>query len=349
MFSGKNKETVMSWKSKQKVGGSLVPPTECKDPLSSDKCWVRGYKKRGKGRGIAVAEDTYIKISNEGVYPILQFLLWYVEPLGNSAVESHKNSMWLYVGEGEVDSFGPLSFLKGCRAFLARHQIWDVSVDSNGELVRQQLMTLDSRRFRKVFASRELFKAVAQSQNYKELSESLAFALDHKKFDTALGSYMALGASKNVTDVGIFSLQLRYVEEARKFRGEKVVGVQVDEVAGLYAACADPNTPDYEGAPDRILNGCVEYDMCLGCTQSRVFEVHLPRIAKRITQYKKIKTMMPIDIWEAQYGRKLARAEDVLKSWSDRSAVESAIEHAESGSVMLPELLVSGAGNEFSY
>ncbi|WPN73655.1 hypothetical protein [Pseudomonas germanica] len=341
--SGKNKEVVMSWQRMYRIGKTSVSPLDWKDPLDPTKCRVRGYKSRGKGRGKIEADDTYIKISEDGMYPIFKFLMWYTKPLVSLVGERSKDSLWLYFGKRGVNDCSITDrFLQSAQAFLDRHEIWDVHVGANGEVSNRRLASLDSRRFRKVYAAKEMMKAINEAQSHQELAASLTHALKHKQFDTTLGSYLSLGTPKTITDIGIFTLQENYLEEARKFRGVRKEHADVEGLPGFYAACANPQAPDYEGAAASGGKVCQEYDMCLGCTQSRVFDAHLPRIAKRILQYEAQRETMPREGWEAAFGRKLARAQDVLNGWSDMAAVNDAWDAAENNSVFLPEIICRG-------
>jgi hypothetical protein len=338
--SGKNKETVLSWQRIYRLGKKTVSPLDWKDPLDPNKCRVRGFKSRGKGRAKIQADDTYIKVSEEGMFPILRFLIWYTEPLVSLVGERSKDSLWLYYGQrGVLDCNLTDRFVQSAQAFLQRHEIWEVEGGADGEISYVRLTSLDSRRFRKVYATKELLRAVNESQNHQELAASLAHALKHNEFDTTLGSYLSLGTPKAITDIGIFTLQEKYVEESRKFRGIRRALSKAEGVFGFYAACENPQAPDYEGAVISSGKDCQEYDMCLGCTQSRVFDEHLPRIAKRILQYEAHRETMPSDTWEAVYGRKIARAKDVLNGWTDQTAVTDAWQAAKSGSVFLPEII----------
>jgi hypothetical protein len=217
-----------------------------------------------------------------------------------------------------------------------------VEFDIEGELQKTRITSLDSRRFRKVYVAKELLSAIKDSQNFQELASQLKGALHHKNFDTTLASYMSLGKPKDIIDIGIFTLQTEMVAEARKFRGVRVETPQASVRPGLYTDCADPIHPDYEGAFVAEGSECGEYDMCLGCTKSRVFPEHLPRIAKRVLQYEGFRESMPHEAWEAVFGRKIARAYDLLNGWSDQSEVIEAWRLARAGSVLLPQIIVRG-------
>jgi hypothetical protein len=341
MLSGKNKETVLTWQRLYKINGVEVSPLDWMDPFDQETCRIRGWKSRGKNRGIIEAEDTYIKIEEDGLYPLLRFVMWYTDPLKGFVAPRSQNALWLYQSRTEaLDMNVAHGFRPAANAFMERHEIWDYSSDESGNLVKSRLTSIDTRRFRKVFASKELLKAIGQSTNHEELCAALMHALNHKSFDTTFGSYLGWGAQKHITDVGIFALQTQYLQEARTFRG-KIIPSGVDGVVpGLYTACADPQSADYEGANDQV--DCHEFDMCMGCTQSRVFLEHLPRIAMRIFQYEGYRSSMTAEAWEASYGRKYARAMDVLARWDDQTAVESASTAARGGQVVLPYLIFRG-------
>ncbi|MBH3469501.1 hypothetical protein [Pseudomonas putida] len=341
IFSGRNKEVVQSWRRIYRFGNFAVSPLDWKDPLDPTKCRVRGWKSR-KGPAKIEFDDTFFQISSE-IYTVLEFLIWYTEPLQELIEGEAKDSLWLYVGKkGVTDLYYNDCFHFSAKQFLTRHAVWDFVVDGNGEVVKERLRTLDSRRFRKVYAAREFMKAVGSSESHRELSERLKHALSHKEFDTTLASYLSVGVSRTVVDIGIFTLQNEYVEEARKFRGLKVEQGLPEGMPGLYSTCAAPQAPDYEGASQRIGVTCQEYDMCFGCSKSRVFSIHLPRIAARIIQYNSMKSMMSDQQWEYHYGKKYARANNLLAEWSDQKQVDAAWVSARSGEVKLPLIIARG-------
>lgn len=187
----------MSWQRMYRIGKTSVSPLDWKDPLDPTKCRVRGYKSRGKGRGKIEADDTYIKISEDGMYPIFKFLMWYTKPLVSLVGERSKDSLWLYFGKRGVNDCSITDrFLQSAQAFLDRHEIWDVHVGANGEVSNRRLASLDSRRFRKVYAAKEMMKAINEAQSHQELAASLTHALKHKQFDTTLGSYLSWAPRK---------------------------------------------------------------------------------------------------------------------------------------------------------
>jgi hypothetical protein len=343
--SGANKETAYTWKRLYDIGGKLISPLDWKDPFDPNKCRLRGEKFRGKGKLSSGIEDYWVEVSDSGVYPVLKFLLLYTGPLSELVDKKLQHNLWLYKVKGKqkiYDYYVQDVFFIAAGAFLSRHEIWDMQFDDEGELQKTRITTLDSRRFRKVYTAQALLKAINESQNFQELASQLQGALHHAKFDTTLASYMSLGKSKDIIDIGIFTLQTEMVAEARKFRGVRVDLPRSAGRPGIYTACADPNHPDYEGASLEDGSECGEYDMCLGCSQSRVFKIHLPRIAKRILQYEAFRESMPRESWDVLFGRKAARAYDLLNGWSDEDEVTQAWQQARSGSVALPQIIVRG-------
>ncbi|EPJ8755014.1 hypothetical protein U0028_24675 [Pseudomonas putida] len=341
IFSGKNKEVVESWKRLYRIGDFEVSPLDWKDPLDPTRCRLRGWKGR-KGPSKIEADDTFFSVSGE-IFPVLEFLIWYTEPLQYLAEGESTDALWLYAGKkGVADLYYDDNFYLAASKFLSRHSIWDFEPNENGEFVKVRLSTLDSRRFRKVHAAREFLKTISTSHNYQELQESLKHALSHKDFDTTLGNYLSKGISRTVIDIGIFTLQNEYVDEARKFRGLRVQQGLPEGMSGFYSTCIDPRNPDFEGALQRIDLDCREYDMCFGCSKSRVFDIHLPRVAARIMQYESMKAAMSEQQWQIHYGKKHARASDLLQGWSDKKVVEAAWESARRGDVKLPFIVSRG-------
>lgn len=337
---GSNKETVCSWRRVYSVAGKNISPIDWTDPLDPNKCRLRGWKIRGKQSGKYSYEDVWINKLSGGVFPLLRYLLWYTAPLVKDAEECSKHSLWLYKAKDKVWDFKFVNFFQaGAAYFLRRHAIWETDSSYYDGIIKKRLTTLDSRRFRKVYASNEFIKAIEGADNYEALASELSTAMHHKEFDTTLGSYLALGKPKELIDLAIITLQNGYVEAAKKFRGHRVKGEITTERPGFYSGCIDPTTPDYEGSEASGGIVCNDYDMCMGCTKSRVFSIHLPRIAARIIQYEKAQLEMSKISWNEVYGRKHARACDVLEGWSNKVEVDAAWVQAKNGQVYLPELV----------
>lgn len=347
IYTGRNKETVDSWKRRYKVNNQWISPLEWTDSLDPEKCKVRGTKSRGKGRGKIQIDDVHIKKSVVGLYPLLEFLIWYTDPLARSGKTDESDSLWLVLDRhyetGTLTRKSSSFFIRTVNEFLERHQIVEFVPKQGGGFTKEPLSGLDTRRFRKNFAVREMMDALANCSNHQELADTLSNSLKHASFDTTLGSYLSHDTTMASRDIGIFTLQSEMLDTAMRFRGslnDESVPRSGEPV--ILARCADPTSPDFELASRDSEGHCSEYDMCLGCTKSRVFEEHLPRIALRTIQYEEKMNEMTRTAWDADYGRKHARASDVLERWSDQEAVNEAWDSARSGKIILPEIIAKG-------
>ncbi|HEJ1327400.1 hypothetical protein [Pseudomonas aeruginosa] len=343
IFSGANKETILDWKRLYRVNGRYISPLEWQDPLDSTMRRLRGSKTRGQGKGRVDPEDTYFSIDDNIVYPVIEFWFKYSEPLSDIAKSGSELSLWLYAGERAVMDVASAPGVTriAINRFLRRNPIWDIHLDADGEPTRTRLMSLDTRRFRKVHAIKEFISVVGEARNFKELASALQTSLHHDNFDLTLAKYLAGGKPVQILELGIHTLQVAYVEEARKFRGSLREQGDAEGTPCIIASCADISSPDFEGST-RGGGPCSEFDMCLGCKQSRVFSIHLPRICMRVIFYEELKSELDEETWDIEYGRKHARALDVLSSWSDRDEVDEAWKAARSGQVYLPKLLARG-------
>lgn len=348
IYTGRNRETVNTWQRRYKVKNRWVSPTEWTDILSPDKCILRGVKSRGKGRLKNEVDDVHIKKSTIGLYPLLEFVIWYTEPLVAGADPKHKDLLWLALDQNyKLKTFSSKRdktniFLSEVREFLKRHEITEFIPKKGGGFKKERLSGIDTRRFRKNFAVRELMEAVSNCANHQELADTLRNSLKHGSFDTTIGSYLSHDTTMASRDVAIFTLQSEMLETARRFRGTLNDDGPRSGEPVILARCSDPSSPDFEMADQSDDGHCSEYDMCMGCSRSAVFEEHLPRIAMRIIQYEEERDGMSQAAWDAEYGQKHARAHDVLNSWSDQDAVNDAWTSAKDGEITLPKVMFRG-------
>ena len=344
IYSGRNLETVLSWQRSYDVGGRSIPPTEWLDPLSPNKCKIRGWKRRGRGKGTIKTDDVHIKVADSGLYPVLKFLLWYTEiPADRCESQRLFCCFDLQNDPKEVKATTTL-YRKAVNRFLNRHQISELVLDEGtGEVIYKVLEGIDTRRFRKVYAAKELLNAMGDSKNHQELTNRLSDSLRHGSFDTTLGSYLNHDDSAGPRDVAIFALQSSLLNAAKSFKGQVVTNNDSGKSYGdaIFAKCADPGSPDYAYAEQG--GHCKQYDMCLGCSKSRVFKEHLPRIATRIIQYEDHKENMTGEAWQADYGDHHTIALDALEKWENREEVEEAWELAKSGLILIPAIMSGGA------
>lgn len=344
IYTGRNKETVNTWKRRYKVKDQWLSPLEWTDILSPDKVTLRGTKSRGKGRSNVEIDDIHIKKSTVGLYPLLEFVIWFSEPLEKFADPEQRDLLWLCMdGKYKPKVLGnDSSYIFAVGEFLKRHQIAEFIPRKGGGFSKELLSGIDTRRFRKNFAVRELMEAVSNCANHQELADTLRNSLKHGSFDTTIGSYLSHDTTMASRDVAIFTLQSEMLETARRFRGTLNDDGPRSGEPVILARCSDPSSPDFEMADQSDDGHCSEYDMCLGCSRSAVFEEHLPRIAMRIIQYEEERDGMSQAAWDAEYGQKHARAHDVLNSWSDQDAVNDAWTSAKDGEITLPKVMFRG-------
>jgi len=343
-YTGRNRETILSWQRAYEVRGKLVKPTEWLDPISPNKCKIRGWKKRGAGKGKIKTDDVHIEISDKGLFPILEFLLWYTAPAALE-LDSDENCLFACFGfKGGAISFKKNStiFRDAINNFLERHWITSIIEDEDTcEYRHERLTGIDTRRIRKVFITKQLLDAMGSSANHQELANKLANSLRHGDFETTLGSYLSHEDSMGPRDIAILTLQSSLLEEAKKFKGKMILVDSNEEEKNLmpviFAKCADPSNPDYAYA--EITDHCSQYDMCLGCSKSRVFEEHLPRIAARIIQYDNEQELMTLEAWNADYGYLHAIAMDALGQWENIETIDEAWNIAKSGNIFLPPII----------
>lgn len=344
IYTGRNKETANTWKRRYKVKNQWLSPLEWADSLSPDKLILRGTKSRGKGRATVEIDDVHIKKSTVGLYPLLEFVIWFSEPLEKFADPKERDFLWLGMdGKYRTKVLGSdSSYIFAVGEFLKRHQISEFIPRKGGGFKKELLSGIDTRRFRKNFAVRELMEAVSDCANHQELANTLRNSLKHGSFDTTIGSYLSHDTTMASRDVAIFTLQSEMLETARRFRGTLNDDGPRSGEPVILARCSDPSSPDFEMANQADDGHCSEYDMCLGCSRSAVFEEHLPRIAMRIIQYEEERDGMSQAAWDAEYGQKHARAHDVLNSWSDQEAVNDAWTSAKEGEITLPKVMFRG-------
>lgn len=174
------------------------------------------------------------------------------------------------------------SYSKIAKSFVLKHKI----VDRKGE----QLINLESKKFRKVYAGHKLISMLDGVNSPDELVSKLKKAVDHNNFDTTFFSYLLQsGAANLVLNSAIVSLQTSFIEKAVEFKGtihpDDKDRKRENEV--FLCDCSDPTQPTH-GIP--VAKICRKYDMCLGCSRSEVYVDHLPRIFYRIFQYEDMRT-----------------------------------------------------------
>ena len=162
--------------------------------------------------------------------------------------------------------------------FCSEYEIYD---DENN-----RIESLQTKKFRKVFAGHKLIQLLDDVKSGDELVLKLRKALHHNDFDTTFFSYLLKsGAANLVLNTAIVALTSELIEKALDFKGtiKSKSNERIPSNEVYLCDCSDPSNPTH-GLP--IAGRCKKYDMCLGCERSEVYPEHLPRIFYRIFQYE---------------------------------------------------------------
>lgn len=326
IYTGRNSEVMFTWQRTTPHGKCILSLADNADPLNNNAVLMEGWKYRGK-RTVKEKDDVSIEVDNL-LYSLLEFVIKYTKPLAE-----YKNSddIWLYLGvEGQ---FELCHFRKNhtvaTKPFCERHMI----LDESGK--RHQ--SIDMRHFRKVFLTKELLESIDEHESFETLATDLQNKAKHKSFDTTFSKYLDNDTTKKSLDAAIVSLQRHFLEEAKAYCAlmdnsdvnEERVGIPT-----LQARCDPPNASETE----KTSHNCDDYDYCMGCKRSRVYEEHLPRICARLIQYENKKGEMHKNEWSLRFHDKHARAHDVLDRWGKKDQVSRAWELARTGQIKMPVL-----------
>jgi len=202
-------------------------------------------------------------------------------------------------------------------------EIYPIYDDDNNLLDK-----IDTRRFRKVFASGKLFSLINNISNPQELADHLKEALDHDDLDTTLSHYIThVKDSRSAIDIAISTIMNEKLEEFG-FVGSINHGKSTKTKKQTYLCdCEDPTNPTHGFS---IADECRKYDLCLGCHRSEISQKHLPYICYRIIQYEEIRESNQTK-WAAFWEDRWLIAHDALKQYRD------------SGDVSVSNLLVDKA------
>lgn len=208
----------------------------------------------------------------------------------------------------------------------------------------EQLKTIESSRFRKVFASGALLDRMKNVHDMNELAELLRQDLSHGNFDTTVTNYlMKSDVARSIIDIAITTVINGKLEELKcKSRIEASKKTAYKKKVYL-CNCVDPSNPSHDVA---IADECRHYDMCLGCEQSVITKEHLPYICLRILQYEDERKKDSL-IWPATWEDRWCIAYDALARYELKDKkngahlVAQAWRLARNGRVSLPPILSS--------
>ncbi|EJG1803646.1 hypothetical protein BS057_RS10705 [Vibrio parahaemolyticus] len=326
IYTGRNSEVMHTWKRTTSEGKCILSLEYNADPLNTDAVLIEGWKYRGK-RHKKEKDDVSVEVDSL-LYSLLEFVIKYTKPLADY---QGSNDIWLYMaidGTYSVCSYRN-KHRRALKDFCNRHKIYDES----GE----QLESIDARLFRKVFITHELLTHINQHTSFEDLATDLQKKMGHKSFDTTFSNYLNNDTSTASIDSAIVALQRQLLIEAKAQCALMDSATAEDERIGLptlQARCTPPNASE----TNRTAHNCEDYDYCLGCKRSRVYEEHIPRICARLLQYESKKSEMDEQQWLLEFHDKHTRAHDVLERWSKKAQVERAWEQARNGKIKMPVL-----------
>lgn len=337
--TGSNPEAIVNMKRKEK-GLDGTNEIGVISPLG-DTPVIKSFKNRG-------SKDYYWFALNPnekgGLYTHFIFLKSFLRLLWQEDDNiSNKKELWPFwvyyspMKENKVINLSWSTLKFQLNNFIKEHQV----ILPNGDT----LQSLEPSRFRNTFIT----MADLAGSSIEEIQEWIK----HGSFDTRFKFYDNSPDQRSRNFRAVHAIQEDIIENARNFKGKTEhgslkVSIKNKEVNATYTCgCTNPQKPSYNGAKEIPRdNICIDWDMCLFCTNSRVFAEHLPRICARILQYKSYHHKMTTDEWENNFGSKDVVARDALKKWIEDGGLEEDInkawETARSGNVILPPLFPSG-------
>lgn len=177
--------------------------------------------------------------------------------------------------------------------------------NKNGNLIG----SLDSTKFRKVFAGEMLQKWLKDIKNKDDLIKAVANDLQNT---IPLTYLLQSSTTESMVSTAIVGLQMRFIEHHQMVAASlKLDGEQPDEsrIQRFLCDCLDPTNPDY--ADNLNISYCKNYDNCLGCSRAEVYEEHLPNVIYRCFQYEEL-LKINRDLYDANYAIKHNRAKQVI-------------------------------------
>jgi hypothetical protein len=324
MQTGVNKEVVLTIPSKAEDGRSILTRGDTvfvkKDGTETD-IHLYGTKSRTGKSSMKVIPVIISKSS-----PIYEMLIDY--------------ERYIKVGDGPFFEFNR-NFIEtwssAAQPSVNLFEAYPVTDESG-----QQLSSINTRKFRKVFASGQLLDRMKNIKDMNELAAMLRDDLNHGNLDTTLTNYiMKSTVGRSVIDIAIATItggKLTDLKCKSQIEGRKPVPFKKKV---FLCHCVDPQNPSHDVA---IADECRHYDLCLGCEQSIITKEHLPYICLRIIQYE-AEREKDQQIWPALFEDKWCIAHDALARYIEknkkdgRHLVDEAWITARQGRITLPPII----------
>lgn len=325
IYTGLNKEVVLSWPSRVN-GKSLL---DVRDNLfigsndNSNEVLLTGTKARTG----ALTKDKKVSVSIVVESPLFMMLREY-----ELHAKTNFDGPFFEVGSKVLDTHWG-----GKKDLFKNYSV----IDDSGN----KILCLDTRKFRKVFASTRMLELMKGIKSPQDLADRLRKDLDHNNLDVTLSNYIFQSSlATNVLDIAIATITQEKIQSAIQFQGS--IGGKskpINRISVYLCDCSDPTKPTHGYA---ISDKCSFYDLCLGCKRSIIFEMHLPFICYRILQYEERRNEMG-NLWSAVFEDKWMIAHDALDKYKikdkengERLVAEAWIK-AKSGQVLLPPIIMT--------
>lgn len=321
--TGINKEVALTIPSKAEDGKSILTRSDTvfvRKDGAADEINLYGIKARTGG-----APEKIIPIIIARDSPLYEMLVEY--------------ELYVKVGHGPFFEFNR-SFIDSwpiagnVKPFSKRYPV----TDEKG----RQLTSIDSTRFRKVFASGQLLDRMKNIKDMNELAEKLREDLNHGDLDTTLTNYLLKSTiGRSVIDIAIATITGGKLNDL-KCRSQIALRKPIRYKKRVFLCyCVDPHNPSHDVS---IADECRHYDLCLGCEQSTITKDHLPYICLRLLQYEAEREKDPL-IWAATFEDRWCIAHDALARYinadkkNGRGLVDDAWITARQGRISLPPII----------
>lgn len=324
MQTGVNKEVILTIPSKAENGKSIL--------TRGDTVFVT------KG-GVELEINLYgTKARTGGAHEkIIPIIIVKNSPLYEMLVDYER---YVKVGDGPFFEFSKTAINQWSTAGTSSYAIstYFPVIDEDGEM----LTSIDSTRFRKVFASGQLLDRMKNVKDMNELAEQLRDDLNHGNLDTTLTNYLLKSTvSRSVIDIAIATISGGKLNDL-KCRSQIELRKPIPYKKKVFLChCIDPHNPSHDVA---IADECRHYDLCLGCEQSTITKEHLPYICLRILQYEAEREKDPL-IWAATFEDRWCIAHDALACYinadkrNGRRFIDNAWTAAREGRISLPSII----------
>jgi len=324
MQTGVNKEVVITIPSKAENGESILTRGDTvfvrKDGMEPE---INLYGRKARTGGAPEKIIPIIIVKNSPLYEMLIDYERYVK-----------------VGDGPFFEFNKTAVNQWATGGSSSNGIskYFTVIDDDGEI----LTSIDSTRFRKVFASGQLLDRMKNVKDMYELAEKLRDDLNHGNLDTTLTNYLLKSTvGRSVIDIAIATISGGKLNDL-KCRSQIELRKPIPYKKKVFLChCIDPHNPSHDVA---IADECRHYDLCLGCEQSTITKEHLPYICLRILQYEAEREKDPL-IWTATFEDRWCIAHDALSRYisadkrNGRRFIDEAWTTAREGRISLPPII----------